>query len=82
MASRILSEGEFPGDAKKALLDTACRFKSLSIDSDIQGIQRELSQAEEAGNLTKRNELLKQRQQKMNERKHIREYVAEVLQTI
>ncbi|HOI07217.1 MAG TPA: DNA primase [Deltaproteobacteria bacterium] len=82
LASRIMSEGEFPGDAKKALLDTACRFKSLSIDSDIQGIQRELSQAEEEGNLTKRNELLKQRQQKMNERKHIREYVVEVLQTI
>jgi DNA primase len=82
LASRIMSEGEFPGDAKKALLDTACRFKSLSIDSDIQVLQRELSQAEENGNLTKRNELLNKRQQKMNERKHIREYVVEVLQTI
>jgi len=82
LASRIVSEGEFPGDAKKALLDIACRFKSLSIDSEIQGIQRDLAQAEESGNLTKRNELLKKRQLKMNERKHIREYVAEVLRSI
>ncbi len=82
LASRIMAEGEFPGDAKKALLDMACRFKSLSIESDIQRIQRELSQAEESGDRARRNELLKARQQKMDERKHIREYVTEVLQSI
>jgi DNA primase len=82
LASRIMAEGEFPGDPKKALIDTACRFKSLSIDSDIQRIQLELSQAEKDGNREKRNELLKERQQKMEERKHIRVYVTEVLQRI
>jgi DNA primase len=82
LASRIMSEGEFPGDAKKALLDIGCRFRSLSIDSDLQGIQREISQAEENRNLARRNELIQIKQQKMNERKHIREYVTEVLQTI
>ncbi len=82
LASRIMAEGEFPGDPKKALIDMACRFKSLSIDSDIQRIQLELSQSEKDGNRERRNELLKERQQKMEERKHIREYVTEVLQRI
>jgi len=82
LASRIMSEGEFPGDAKKALIDTACRFKSLSIDSDIQRIQREIFRAEEDGDKARRNDLLKERQHRMDERKHIREYVMEVLQNI
>jgi len=82
LASRITAEGEFPGDRKKALIDMACRIKSLSIDSDIQRIQLQLSQAEKDGNREKRNQLLKERQQKMEERKHIREYVTEVLQRI
>lgn len=82
LASRIMADGEFPGDAKKALIDMACRFKSLSIESDIQRIQRELSQAEESGDRVRRNELLKQRQQKMDEKKHVRQYVTEELQRI
>lgn len=82
LAFGIMAEGEFPGDAKKALIDMACRFKSLSIESDIQRIQQELSQAEESGDRVRRNELLKQRQQKMDERKHVRQCVTEELQRI
>lgn len=82
LASRIIAEGEFPGDRKKALIDMACRFKSLAIDADIQRIQRELLQAEEDGNRARRNDLLVERQKMVNERNHIREYVMEVLQSI
>jgi hypothetical protein len=59
-----------------------CRFKSRAIGADIQRIQRELVQAEENGDRAKRNSLLVERQNKVNERKHIRAYVMEVLQRI
>jgi len=81
-ASRIMADGEFPGDPTKALIDMGCRFKSRAIGADIQRIQRELVQAEENGDRAKRNSLLVERQNKVNERKHIRAYVMEVLQRI
>jgi hypothetical protein len=82
LASRIMAEGEFPGDRNKALIDMACRFKSLAIDADIQRMQRELQQAEEDGDRARQYDLLAQRQKKINEKKHVREYVMEVLQSI
>ena len=82
LASRIIAEGEFPGDRNKALIDMACRFKSLAIDADIQRMQRELQQAEEDGDRARQYDLLVQRQKKVNEKKHVREYVMEVLQSI
>jgi len=60
----------------------ACRFKSLAIDADIQRMQRELQQAEEDGDRARQYDLLVQRQKKINEKKHVREYVMEVLQSI
>jgi hypothetical protein len=77
-----MAEGEFPGDRNKALIDMACRFKSLAIDADIQRMQRELQQAEEDGDRARQYDLLAQRQKKINEKKHVREYVMEVLQSI
>jgi DNA primase len=80
-AAKIKAEGEFPGDKKKALIDTLCRFKTLSIDSDIRRIHRELSLADKKDDKSRRNELLKERQDKMLEKKHVRNYVMEVLQS-
>jgi DNA primase len=80
-ATKIQAEGEFPGDKKKALIDTLCRFKTLSIDSDIRRIHRELSLADKTDDKSRRNELLKERQEKMLEKKHVRNYVMEVLQS-
>jgi DNA primase len=81
-ASRIAAEGEFPGDTEKALFDMACRFQSMAIEADIRRIQRELLDAEEKGDRIRRNSLLAERQNKINERKHMRERVMEVLQRI
>lgn len=80
-ATKLKAEGEFPGDKKKALIDTLCRFKTLQIDSDIRRILRELSLADRADDKSRRNELLKERQDKMLEKKHVRNYVMEVLQS-
>ncbi|MCK7467154.1 MAG: hypothetical protein MZU91_02720 [Desulfosudis oleivorans] len=44
-----MAQGEFPGDAKKALIDTVCRFKSLAIDEELRKIQGELNDAEKTG---------------------------------
>ncbi|HOO38294.1 MAG TPA: DNA primase [Deltaproteobacteria bacterium] len=77
-AAQIRAEGEFPGDKKKALIDTLCRFKTLSIESDIRRIQQELSRVEKTENKSRLNQLLKERQEKMLEKKHVRNYVMEV----
>ena len=45
-------------------------------------MQRELQQAEEDGDRARQYDLLVQRQKKINEKKHVREYVMEVLQSI
>ncbi len=79
-AMEIKAEGEFPGDRKKALIDTLCRFKTLSIETDIRRIQRDLAQAEKNDDKSRRNDLLKERQEKMLEKKHVRNYVVEVAQ--
>jgi DNA primase len=77
-AAQIKAEGEFPGDKKKALIDTLCRFKTLSIESDIRRIQQELSLVEKTENKSRQNQLLKERQEKMLEKIHVRNYVMEV----
>jgi len=77
-AAQIKADGEFPGDKKKALIDTLCRFKTLSVESDIRRIQQELSVVDKTDDTVKRNELLKERQEKMLEKRHVRNYVMEV----
>lgn len=79
-AERIKAEGEFPGDKKKALIDTLCRFKTLSIEEDIRRIHQELLQIEKMDDKARRNALLKERQEKMLQKKHVRNDVMEVLQ--
>lgn len=79
-AERIKASGEFPGEKKKALIDTLCRFKTLSIESDIRRIHKELMQIENRDDKKRRNALLMERQVKMLERKHVRNDVMEVLQ--
>jgi len=77
-AAQIKAEGEFPGDKNKALIDTLCRFKTLSIESDIRRIQQELSRVDKTENKSRQNQLLKERQEKMLEKIHVRNYVMEV----
>jgi len=76
-ASRLMAQGEFPGDAKKALIDTVCRFMSLAFDEELRKIQGELNNAEKAQDRNKRNELQRHKQQiqlkKMNLRSHVME---------
>ncbi|HOO47059.1 MAG TPA: DNA primase, partial [Deltaproteobacteria bacterium] len=56
-AERIKASGEFPGEKKKALIDTLSRFKTLSIESDIRQIDKELMQIEDKDDKARRNEL-------------------------
>ncbi|MGO9145422.1 MAG: DNA primase [Desulfomonilia bacterium] len=79
-ASRILVQGEFPGDTKKALIDTVCRFMSLAFDEELRKIQGELNNAEKTQDRNKRNELLKGKQEMMLKRKNLRSHVMEVFE--
>ncbi len=76
-ASRLMALGEFPGDAKKALIDTVCRFMSLAFDEELRMIQGELNNAEKTQDRNKRNELQRHKQEiqlkKMNLRSHVME---------
>jgi hypothetical protein len=76
-ASRLMAQGEFPGDAKKALIDTVCRFMSLAFDEELRKIQGELNNAEKTQDRNKRNELQRHKQEiqlkKMNLRSHVME---------
>jgi DNA primase len=76
-ASRLMAQGEFPGDAKKALIDTVCRFMSLAFDEELRNIQGELNNAEKTQDRNKRNELQRHKQEiqlkKMNLRSHVME---------
>jgi len=79
-ASRLAAQGEFPGDAKKALIDTLFRFKSLAIDERLKRIQHELLAAERARDTARRNELLKEKQEAMIERRGLRQRIMEELE--
>lgn len=79
-ASKIMALGEFPGDTKKALIDTVCRFMSLAFDEELRKIQGELNNAEKTQDRNKRNELLKGKQEMMLKRKNLRSHVMEVFE--
>ena len=79
-ASRLMAQGEFPGDAKKALIDTVCRFMSLAFDEELRMIQGELNNAEKAQDRNKRNELLRAKQEIMLKKKNLRSHVMEVFE--
>jgi hypothetical protein len=79
-ASRLMAQGEFPGDAKKALIDTVCRFMSLAFDEELRKIQGELNNAEKAQDRNKRNELLRAKQEIMLKKKNLRSHVMEVFE--
>jgi len=81
-ASKIIAQGEFPGDRKKALVDTLSRIKAQSIDVDIQSIQTRLFKADQNNDKISRNSLLKERRDKMLEKRQLRNIVMEVLQRI
>jgi DNA primase len=77
LVSRLKAQGEFPGDAKKALIDTVYRFKSLAIDEELRKIQGELNDAEKRDDKNKRNELLRAKQDMMLKKKGLRAHVME-----
>jgi DNA primase len=79
-ASRLLALGDFPGDRKKALLDTICRFKSLAIEEDLRKIQSELNEAVLAQNKERRNEMLRLKQEKLFQKRNLRSFVMEELE--
>ncbi len=79
-ASRLIAQGEFPGDAKKALIDTVCRFMSLAAEGELRRIQGELSSAEKTQDRNRRNELLREKQGIMQKRKNLRSFVTEVFE--
>lgn len=79
-ATRLRALGEFPGDGKKALIDTVCRFKSLAIDEELRKIQGELNRAEKTSDREKRNILLRAKQDLMLARRNIRTDVTEVFE--
>jgi hypothetical protein len=79
-ASRLMAQGDFPGDRKKALIDTVCRFKSLAIEEEIRRIQSELNEAELVQDRQKRNELLRAKQEMMVRKRDLRSHVMEALE--
>jgi hypothetical protein len=79
-ASRLMAQGEFPGDAKKALIDTVCRFMSLAFDEELRMIQGELNDAEKTQDRNKRNELLRAKQEIMLKKMNLRSHVMEVFE--
>jgi hypothetical protein len=75
-----MAQGDFPGDRKKALIDTVCRFKSLAIEEEIRRIQSELNEAELVQDRQKRNELLRAKQEMMVRKRDLRSHVMEALE--
>jgi len=80
LVSGLKAQGEFPGDAKKALIDTVSRFKSLAIDEELRRIQGELHDAEKNDDRARRNELLRAKQEMMLRKKGLRARVMEELE--
>jgi DNA primase len=79
-ASKIMALGEFPGDTKKALIDTVCRFMSLAFDEELRKIQGELNNAEKTQDRNKRNELQRHKQEMQLKKKNLRSHVMEVFE--
>ncbi|MGD0821156.1 MAG: DNA primase [Desulfomonilia bacterium] len=79
-ASKIMALGEFPGDTKKALIDTVCRFMSLAFDEELRKIQDELNNAEKTQDRNKRNELQRHKQEMQLKKKNLRSHVMEVFE--
>ena len=79
-ASRLRALGDFPGDVKKALIDTVCRFKSLAIDEELRRIQGELHLAEKSADKARRNELLRAKQDLAVLKKGLRSHVMEAFE--
>ncbi|HPI92330.1 MAG TPA: DNA primase [Deltaproteobacteria bacterium] len=78
--ARLMAQGEFPGDPKKALIDTVCRFKSLAIDEELRKIQGELNDAEKYGDKNKRSELQRRKHEMQLMKKNLRAHVMEELE--
>lgn len=79
-ASRLIAQGEFPGEIKKALIDTVCRFMSLAAENELRTIQGEINNAEKTQDRNKRNELLMVKQRIMLKKRTLRSYVTEVFE--
>jgi DNA primase len=79
-ASRLMAQGEFPGDSKKALIDTVCRFMSLAFDEELRKIQGELNNAEKTQDRSRRNELQRHKQEVQLKKKNLRSHVMEVFE--
>lgn len=79
-ASRIRAMGEFPGDTKKALIDTVYRFKSLAIDEELRRIQGEICDAERTKDRQRLHGLLRAKQNAMLARKGLRARIMEEIE--
>jgi len=79
-ASRVMARGEFPGDRKKALIDTIYKFKRLAIEEELRRIQIELNEAELSQNKQKREEMQRQKQDKQRQKLNLRSYVMEAME--
>jgi DNA primase len=79
-SSRLLALGEFPGDTKKALIDTVCRFMSLAVDEELRKIQGELDTAEKTQDRNRRAELQMLKQEMQHKKRNVRSYVTEVFE--
>jgi hypothetical protein len=79
-ASRLLAFGEFPGDRKKALIDTIYKFKRLAIEEELRKIQIELNEAELSQDKQKREEMQRLKQEKQRQKLNLRSFVMEALE--
>jgi DNA primase len=79
-ASRLIAQGEFPGDAKKALIDTVCRFMSLAFDEELRKIQGELNNAEKTQDRNKRSELQRLKHEMQLRKMNLHSHVTEVFE--
>jgi DNA primase len=79
-AQKLMAQGEFPGDGKKALIDTIYKFKRLAIEEEIRKIQSDLNEAELTQNKQRRNEMLRLKQEKLIQVRNLRSFVMEALE--
>jgi len=79
-AQKLMAQGEFPGDGKKALIDTIYKFKRLAIEEEMRKIQSDLNEAELTQNKQRRNEMLRLKQEKLFQMRNLRSFVMEALE--
>jgi DNA primase len=79
-AQKLMAQGEFPGDGKKALIDTIYKFKRLAIEEEMRKIQSDLNEAEITQNKQRRNEMLRLKQEKLVQMRNLRSFVMEALE--